>query len=100
MTVPFERLESLYHAARRRPAEERGAFLTEACGSDQELRREIESLLGQHAATGGFLAGVPRVPALAAGTRIGIYRITAQRNVKPRHAKRRTARKRTAAKKR
>jgi serine/threonine-protein kinase len=78
MTVPFERLESLYHAARLRPAEERGAFLTEACGSDKELRREVESLLGQHAATGGFLAGVPHVPALAAGTRIGIYRITAQ----------------------
>src|SRR4051794_35476148 len=78
MTVPFERLESLYHAARQRPVEERPAFLTEACGSDQELRREIESLLDQHAATGGFLADVPRVPALAAGTRIGIYQITAQ----------------------
>src|SRR3954453_2980251 len=78
MPVPFERLESLYHAERLRPAEQRDAFLAEACGGDQELRHEIESLLTQHAATGGFLADVPHVPALATGTRIGIYRITAQ----------------------
>src|SRR3954469_9894016 len=78
MPVPFERLESLYHAARLRPAEQRDAFLAEACGGDQELRHEIESLLTQHAATGGFLADVPHVPALAIGTRIGVYRITAQ----------------------
>ena len=78
MPVPFERLESLYHAARLRPAEQRRAFLAEACGGDQELRREIESLLAQHAATAGFLADVPRAPAVAAGTRIGVYRITTQ----------------------
>ena len=78
MPVPFERLESLYHAARLRPAEQRGAFLAEACGSDQELRREIESLLAQHAATAGFLADVPRAPSVAAGMQIGVYRITTQ----------------------
>jgi len=81
MAVHFERLESLYHAARLRSADDRGLFLAKACGSDHELRREIESLLAQHAGTDGFLADVPRAPALATGTRLGIYQITAQLGV-------------------
>ena len=35
----------LYHAALERPARERAAFLAEACGGDEGLRREVESLL-------------------------------------------------------
>jgi len=38
-------VERLYHGALERAAEERAAFLSEACGSDDELRREVESLL-------------------------------------------------------
>lgn len=38
-------VERLYHDALERAAEERGAFLREACGGDEELRREVESLL-------------------------------------------------------
>jgi serine/threonine protein kinase/tetratricopeptide (TPR) repeat protein len=38
-------VERLYHGALERAAEERAAFLREACGSDEELRREVESLL-------------------------------------------------------
>src|SRR5690242_9585740 len=76
MGDPLGRLESLYHTARLRPAEERGAFLAEACGGDDELRREVESLLAEHDATGGFLSDVlSRAPALAIGTRIGPYQI-------------------------
>ena len=40
-------IEDLYHAALEREPEPRGAFLTEACGTDEELRREVESLLAQ-----------------------------------------------------
>ncbi len=39
------RLKELFFAAREIPAEERGAFLAAACGDDDELRREVESLL-------------------------------------------------------
>jgi hypothetical protein len=35
----------LYHLAREREAGEREKFLAEACGGDEALRREIESLI-------------------------------------------------------
>jgi eukaryotic-like serine/threonine-protein kinase len=38
-------VEQLYHAALERAAEERAAFLCEACGGDEGLRSEVESLL-------------------------------------------------------
>ncbi len=34
---------------------ERGAFLDEACGTDTALRRQVESLLGEHQDLGSFL---------------------------------------------
>jgi hypothetical protein len=45
----------LYHQARERGLEERGAFLGEACGGDEELRRHIELLLEQDVASGKIL---------------------------------------------
>jgi serine/threonine protein kinase/tetratricopeptide (TPR) repeat protein len=42
-----QKAEQFYLSALRRPADHRGAFLSEACAGDEELRREIESLLGQ-----------------------------------------------------
>ncbi|MHC4991688.1 MAG: hypothetical protein ACYTGC_11980, partial [Planctomycetota bacterium] len=41
----FERIESLFHAARALPATDRAGFLDEECNGDLPLRREIESLL-------------------------------------------------------
>ncbi len=41
----LQQIEALYHAALARPAAERDGFLTEQCGADDELRREVESLL-------------------------------------------------------
>src|SRR3984885_1889162 len=38
-------IEELYHAAREREPGAQGAFLAQACGSDQELRRGGEALL-------------------------------------------------------
>ena len=38
-------IERLYHAVQERDAEERAAFLADACGGDHALRREVESLL-------------------------------------------------------
>ncbi len=38
-------IEELYHSASELPAAERSSFLQKACGEDQGLRRELESLL-------------------------------------------------------
>jgi len=43
----LHRIEELYHAARTKDPGLRAAYLTEACGADDELRREVESLLNQ-----------------------------------------------------
>jgi Tol biopolymer transport system component len=43
----WRKIEELYHAAQARSANERGAFLTEACQGDAELRSQIEALLAQ-----------------------------------------------------
>jgi predicted Ser/Thr protein kinase len=41
----WHRAADLFHAALERPAEQRDAFLSEACGADTDLRREVMSLL-------------------------------------------------------
>src|SRR5215472_1846006 len=77
----FQQIEELYHAARERTGDERAALLAD---TDPELRREIEALLAQPD-RGEFLdrpaienaagLGDSIVPALAAGTCLGPYRI-------------------------
>jgi serine/threonine protein kinase len=46
----WRNLERLYHTALGREPEERGKFIAEACPGDEELRRELESLLRQDVA--------------------------------------------------
>jgi serine/threonine-protein kinase len=41
----WARVEELFWAALNRPPEERSAFLDQACGGDEQLRREVTSLL-------------------------------------------------------
>lgn len=41
----WRRIEELYHSAARVPADRRGLFLRDACGDDEELYGEVESLL-------------------------------------------------------
>jgi eukaryotic-like serine/threonine-protein kinase len=43
----WEQVERLYHSAQERASDRRDAFLAEACDGDNELRREVESLLAQ-----------------------------------------------------
>ena len=43
----WREVERLYHAALERPENERAAFLASACGGDDDLLREVESLLAQ-----------------------------------------------------
>ena len=41
------RIEKLYHAALEREPQERAAFLAAACGGDEALLKEVQSLIGQ-----------------------------------------------------
>lgn len=52
------RVSELFHAACEQPRELRGTFLAEACQADEELRREVESLLNQDASSDGVLEQV------------------------------------------
>jgi hypothetical protein len=47
-------VERLYHAARAEAPEARPAFLAKACGGDEELQQELQSLLA-HASAAGVL---------------------------------------------
>ena len=51
-----------FKAAVKLPPDRRAAYLDQACGSDAELRAEIESLLHAHDASGSFLKDVPAGP--------------------------------------
>ena len=74
-------LERLFAEALALPHAAREAFLTRACGSDVELRREIDGLLRSHDASGVLdhpphspePAAVP--PSLLPGTAVGPWRI-------------------------
>src|SRR6478672_98207 len=56
MNADFRRVKENFLAAveKKNPAE-REAYLQEACGADENLRRQVEALLGKHAHAGGFL---------------------------------------------
>src|SRR5690242_9538561 len=41
----WHQIEEIYQSAMDRPPEARGAYLAEACGVDEDLRREVDSLL-------------------------------------------------------
>jgi serine/threonine protein kinase len=71
-------------AALERPAESRAAYLAEACGGDDALRREVESLLAQASGADSFIEtpalevalGEDDAPSgLAVGQRLGTYHV-------------------------
>jgi serine/threonine protein kinase/Tol biopolymer transport system component len=51
----WKEVSRLYHAALERSADDRRAFLEQACAGDEALQGEIESLLGSDAAAGDFM---------------------------------------------
>ncbi len=51
----WQKVEQLCNAALECEASQRGAFLAQACSGDDELRREVESLLSQEKSAEGFL---------------------------------------------
>ncbi len=93
----WERIKQLFQSVLGRDPSDRSAFLAEACASDPDLRREVETLISSHEQAGGFL----EEPALAAepellleenalpqsaeegsrlsvGQQVGPYRLTAE----------------------
>jgi len=52
----WRHIEELYYAALEIAEPERGVFLAQACGADEDLRREVESLLAAHDRAGSFIA--------------------------------------------
>jgi len=48
----WRQIEQVFQAALERAPEERAAFLSEACGTDSDLRKQVESLLGQSSDSG------------------------------------------------
>ena len=79
----WQRASGIYEAALEREPGERVAFITHACGDDQELQREVESLLANTEAPVLIDSSVwdladdllPGEVGLAPGTHVGSYRI-------------------------
>ena len=81
----WAQVEKLYFAALEREPESRASFLDEVCAGDEELRREIASLLASAAQAGSFLAAsaaevmakaVAAEPVLSSiGRQIGHYQV-------------------------
>src|SRR5262249_35108257 len=55
----FRRVDQLVSLALDRPANERAAFIREACAGEEDLRIEVESLLASYENKDGFLAVAP-----------------------------------------
>ncbi len=76
-TERHSRVKALFLAVCERPAEERSSFLEHECAGDDELRAEVESLLGFHSDGDDRIGGLaPAAPAAEdVPERIGCYRV-------------------------
>lgn len=81
----WNKVNELFYAALEKDEEQRNAFLVEACGADESLRKEVESLLIAHHQAGNFIQ-TPAVEnalqvlaedkdQLVIGEQIGAYKI-------------------------
>jgi tetratricopeptide (TPR) repeat protein/tRNA A-37 threonylcarbamoyl transferase component Bud32 len=84
----WKQIAEIFQTVVERPAAERASFLTKICGPDQELRREVESLLAHesedsfiqnpigHAAQALTQAPADDMADDMIGRRLGAYRVT------------------------
>ena len=78
-------IEQLYHAALEQDVERRESFLAEACGTDEDLHKQVTQLLAQNGSTRdladltslweSFGNDLETGTALSAGARLGPYKI-------------------------
>jgi len=68
----WQQIDQLFHSALERAPQERTLFITEACASDEALKREVESLLKSHERAESFIEHPPSDVAaeLLAGGRV------------------------------
>ncbi|MBK8809343.1 MAG: protein kinase [Acidobacteria bacterium] len=82
----LQKIEEIFHAALEVESGQRAALLTDRCGTDDSLRREVESLLDHESALSDFLDTTPEsfiaeaftesdAAALLIGKKIGHYRV-------------------------
>ena len=81
----WQQVSRMFYDALARDSHERGSFLREACGDDDALRMEVESLLAQPASAENFLGEPPLAMAAdladdprdgtLAGQRLGAYQV-------------------------
>ncbi len=74
----WPRVKEIFQSALERAPQERSAFVREACGNDDGVRAEVESLLVAHQEAGGFAEKGPGIGDLGLdliGREIGAYRI-------------------------
>src|SRR5262252_6460253 len=81
----WRQVNELFHSALKYDPGQRASYLNRACHGDQELRKEVESLISSHHNSDDFIDGYPieaatRLvaddrPDLSAGQRIGQYKI-------------------------
>jgi non-specific serine/threonine protein kinase/serine/threonine-protein kinase len=81
----WKQVEAVFEQALERPAGERTAFLQQTCNGDEELRREVESLLDSHERAGSFIDQrsmflsqeilEQETPSVQTGQLIGPYRV-------------------------
>jgi Tol biopolymer transport system component len=81
----WQQVKELFHSALEREPAQRAAFLDLACAGDQELRKEVESLIGSNKNSDSFIEApgfgavaqllAEESPDLSVGQRIGDYKI-------------------------
>ncbi len=85
----WQQIREILNSAIALPAEERSSYLEQACGPDQELRSEVESLLRAHDDAGSVFLNTPAADLKSVltestprsswiGRRIGVYQIEAE----------------------
>ena len=81
----WRQIDSIFEQASELSAQERDSFLKSACGNDEELRREVESLLSGDHFSGSFFSTAIHAAAQSlastsiddlVGREIGSYRLT------------------------
>jgi serine/threonine protein kinase len=80
----WQQVKEIFHSALNRAPKERAAFLAGACGGDEMLRQEVESLISSHEKDGSFIdspayEGAAEIlttgEELIVGQRVGHYQI-------------------------
>ena len=77
MPASWSTVKQIFAAAYELPPHDRARFLADACGGDQALRNEVESLIVAYEQSGTFLehSAIAAVHAIRPGVRLGPYEV-------------------------